>query len=329
MKTFSEKIYNENEYSYMAAYGFIPNIHAYLHDEEQQSDRDAMLVVPGGGYCMCTPHEGELVAKEFYRQGMNVFVLTYTTDITMSVPLKKQPLEDLSRAVRYIRKNESLYNIKGKKLIIAGFSAGAHVAGCLAVHYNDIADKSEEYNEVSNRPDGVILAYPVITFGEKTHIYSVQTLLGKEPTDEELEYFSIEKNVTEDTPPCFIWQTATDELVPVENSYMMAMALKEKGVGFAHYVFPSGFHGLSMPNDEFFDGLNGGMYTLDQTDRAVKAVKEGRGINVSEQRKKELEQQFPDSKSDDPMEPPYEIDRTWSSDVGLWPELARVWINRL
>ncbi len=359
MKGFRKEIWQEGEYSYPAAYGFVPNVHAFIHDENDDA-RDCMLVVPGGGYCMCTPHEGELVAKVFYEQGMNVFVLTYTTDITMSVPLKKQPLEDISRAVRFIRKNEKEYNIQNKKLIVCGFSAGAHVAGSLTVHFDDVTDKSEEYKDVSNRPDGAILAYPVITSGEYTHIYSIQTLLGNEPTDEELEYFSLEKQVTENTPPCFVWQTVEDNLVPVENSYLMAEALRAKGVPFAHYVFPTGFHGLSYPSEEFFGDYNGGRYVLEQLEKAVAAVKAGKGINVSEQRKKELEEQFPDIKpegyvesdsekdsekeaaekpaesaadsadSEEPdtsMLPP--IDKTWSEDIGLWPELARVWMNRL
>ena len=343
MREFKEIIWQDGEYSYDAAYGFVPSIHGYIHDEDD-ADRDCMLVIPGGGYCMCTPHEGELVAEVFYEQGMNTFVLTYTTDITMSVPLKKQPLEDASRAVRFIRKRETEYNIQGKKLIVCGFSAGAHVAGSLAVHFADITDRSSEYADINNRPDGAILAYPVITTGEYTHEYSVQALLGKEPTAEELEYFSLEKQVTENTPPCFLWQTAEDNLVPVENSYLMAKALREKGIPFAHYVFPTGFHGLSYPSEKFFSFNAGGEYVLEQLEKAVAAVKAGKGNNVSEQRKKELEEQFPDPKPEGQDEnkqaetenqeaqqdegglPP--IDFTWSEDIGVWPELARVWMNR-
>ena len=256
MKEFSEKIWQENEYNYAAAYGFIPSIHSYIHDEASDENRDCMLIVPGGGYCMCVSHEGELVAKVFYEQGMNVFVLSYTTDITMSVPLKKQPLEDISRAVRFIRKRAGEYHIKDKKLIVCGFSAGAHVCGSLAVHYEDIADANPAYAEISNRPDGAILSYPVITSGEYTHIYSIQTLLGKEPSQEELDYYSIEKQVKTTTPPCFIWQTEEDELVPVENSYLMAEALRKNKIPFAHYVFPKGFHGLLA--DTFQGCLPGG-----------------------------------------------------------------------
>ena len=324
MINFSKTIWDENEYSYEAAYGFVPNIHSYLHEDDEE--RDCMLVVPGGGYCMCVPHEGELVAEEFYNRGMNTFVLTYSTDITMSVPLKDQPLRDISRAVRYIRKNEEEYNIAGKKLIVCGFSAGAHVCGSLAVHFDDVKDDNPQYSGISNRPDGAILSYPVITFGPQTHIYSVQTLLGKNPSQEELDFFSLEKNVTENTPSCFIWQTQEDELVPVENSYLMAAALREKHIPYAHYVFPKGFHGLSAANKDFFGGWNGGEYTLEQVMKAVGAVKAGKGINVSDQRKKELEEQF--AENTQPPEQP-SIDMSWSEDVGLWPDLAMAWMKRL
>ncbi len=326
MKNFSEKIWDESEYNYAAAYGFIPEIHAYMHDDDQS--RDCMLVIPGGGYCVCTPHEGELVAEEFYKRGMNAFVLTYTTDITMSVPLKDQPLQDISRAVRFIRKRSEEYNISGKKLIVCGFSAGAHVAGTLAVHYEEISDVNTAYSNISNRPDGVILSYPVITAGELTHIYSIQTLLGKNPTQEELDYYSIEKQVKPSTPPCFIWQTEEDELVPVENSYLMAEALHKARIPYAHYVFPKGFHGLSVANDDFFNGWSGGMYVMDQVFKAIEAVKAGKGVNVSDERRAELEAQFPDNQ--EPVMPEgLPIDQSWREDAGLWPSLAEAWIKRL
>ena len=325
MKIVREKIWKEGEYDYAASYGFTPNVFAYIHNDDEK--RDCMLVVPGGGYCMVVPHEGEIPALEFYRRGMNVFVLTYTTDITMSVPLGRQPLNDISRAVRFIRKRASEYNIDGKKLLVMGFSAGAHVCGSLAVHFDDVADSDAELAGISNRPDGVILSYPVITTGEYTHRDSIRALLGNEPDEKELEYFSLEKQVTENTPPCFIWQTEEDALVPVENSYLMAMALRKAKVPFAHYVFPAGFHGLSAANNEFFRGWSSSPwhYNNEQTMRAVRAVREGKGVNVSEQRKEELIQQF--FSGNEP--PAMGIDMSLQEDVGLWTDLAYAWIKRL
>lgn len=321
--SFRENIWKEGEYNYAAAYGFTPNIHAYLHKDNEK--HDCMLIAPGGGYCMCVPHEGELVAKEFYDRGMNVFVLSYTTDITMSVPLKKQPLEDISRAVRFIRKNADKYNINPDKLIICGFSAGAHVCGSLAVHFDDVKDVDPEYQKYSNRPDGVILSYPVITAGDKAHEGSFVALLGKDAPQEELDYFSLEKHVTTNTPPCFIWQTQEDDLVPVENSYLFAMALRGKKVPFAHYVFPAGFHGLSVANKDYFTGWSGADYTMEQTMCAAFAVRDGKGVNVSDTRKQELIDQF----FGDNEQPANGIDMSLQKDVGLWPELASAWMERL
>lgn len=323
MNTFRENIWAEGEYTYEASYGFIPNIIAYLHNDDEK--RDCMLIVPGGGYCMVVSHEAELPAMEFYNRGMNVFVLTYTTDITMSVPLKKQPLNDISRAVRFIRNKAGEYNIDGKKFFVCGFSAGAHVCGSLAVHYADVKDVNPEYDKISNKPDGVILSYPVITTGEFTHADSIRALLGNDPSADELEYFSLEKQVDEKTVPCFIWQTAEDGLVPVENSYLMAEALRRNKVPFAHYVFPNGDHGLSIANDDHFKGWSGGWeYTMEQVFRAVGAVREGKGVNVSDKRKEELIAQFAPGNEWEPQG----IDMSLQEDVGLWSDLAWAWIRR-
>ena len=331
MIEFRENIWEEGEYNYKAAYGFTPNIHAYLHDDEIK--RKCMLICPGGGYCMCVPHEAQLPAHEFYNQGMNVFVLTYTTDITMSVPLKKQPLMDVSRAIRFIRKNADKYHVDSSNLIICGFSAGAHVCGSVTVHYDDVKDDNEKYKDISNRPDGSILSYTVITTGEYTHIYSVWALVGQDASDEEKDYFSLEKHVNEKTPPCFIWQTQTDDLVPVENSYLMAEALRKNNVPFAHYVFPTGMHGLSTANDDFVDGVEIDDYTMEQVKLAVENVKAGKGINVSDQRRKELEEQFSENTNDNNDENNENIesffDKSVVNDVGMWTKLAQVWIDRL
>ena len=80
MKTFRVDLWKPEEYTYEAAYGFMPNLHAYLH-EEDDSPRRCMIVVPGGGYCMLAAHEGELPAvrpprensgvEEYYKYNQN------------------------------------------------------------------------------------------------------------------------------------------------------------------------------------------------------------------------------------------------------------------
>ncbi len=327
MREIIEKIWKTDEYDYKASYGFVPGIHGYIHEDslDGAKGRDCMIILPGGGYCLCAPHEGAPIAMEFYDKGMNTFVLTYTTDITMSVPLKRQPMEDVSRAVRYVRKNASGFGIEGGKVIICGFSAAGHVCGSLAVHYKDIKDPDPELEGISNRPDGAILSYPVISTGEYGHESSFEALLGKEPTPEELEYFSLEKQVSPDTPPCFLWQTLPDELVPVENSYIFADALKEKGVPFAHYVFPSGLHGLGLCKE---GAKIDGTYVMEQVERAVTAVKAGKGVNVSDSRCAELKEQFPGEDSGWGTGNPHDLSDV-GRDTGMWPDLAYIWMSRL
>lgn len=329
---FRENIWKDGEYTYAAAYGFTPNIHAYLHKDSEL--RPCMIVVPGGGYCMVVGSEGEIVARDFFEMGMNVFVLTYTTDITMSVPLKKQPMSDISRAIRYVRANSERFHIDAGKLAISGFSAGGHVCASIATHYQDIEDPDAKLNAISNRPDTVIVGYPVITSGEFTHIYSIQALLGYEPTKEELDYYSCEKQVHPEMPPCFIWQTVEDNLVPVENSMMFAESCRKAGVPYAYYAFPRGPHGLSVPFQKMGQIGLGEPYTMEQVNNAVQAVKEHKGINVSDKRRTELMMQFfgnPEGEKKEeeaPKRPPM-MDIPSFDDVAMWQSLAKVWLKYL
>ena len=243
---------------------FKPNITAYIHTEDE-TVRPGILVVPGGGYCVVSCTEGEIVAKEFFLKGYNTFVVTYTTEPLIQEPLKLQPLKDLSRAMVMVRKNSDYFHVNPHMLAICGFSAGGHLCGSLAVHYDEKElEETGEYREISNRPDAVILGYPVITTGEFCHKDSFQVLLGANASSEELEYMSLEKNVSEKTPPSFLWQTATDELVPVENSILFAESCRKKKVPVALHIFESGKHGMSVANEEWaYDDFTG-LYTMEQ-----------------------------------------------------------------
>lgn len=216
---------------------------AYVHDEDDDA-RPALLVVPGGGYDHLSPNEAENVAVRFYHLGYQAFVLNYTVDSTKSFPLKHQPLKDISRAVRLLRKNADKYRIYESKVVVCGFSAGGHLAASLCVHYKDVEDP--EFADFSNRPDGAILSYPVITSSTHAHKRSFEVLLGPLATMDDLRYYSIEKQVTEDMVPSFIWCTAQDENVPIDNSLVMAKAMREKKVPYALHIYSEGLHGINL-----------------------------------------------------------------------------------
>ena len=316
MKTERFLIWQDIEYSYPLALDFIPHLTSYLH--EDCAARPCMLVVPGGGYCVVSPTEAEIVAKKFYQFGCNAFVLTYTTNLLMCEPLKDQPMKDLARAIRFLRSNKERFNISPDRLFLCGFSAGAHLCGSVCVHYGDVEDV--KYKGISARPDAAILSYPVITSGEKAHRGSFRALLGDGATDAEMEYYSLEKQVSEDTPPCFLWQTADDESVPVENSALFAAALKAHGVPFAYHVFSGGPHGMSLADDDWVKARFGTPYTMEQNDQVIQAVLSG-AIPASEETKQALSAMASGQDFQLPLKEP-------DPEVSAWPLLAWTWLSK-
>ena len=274
MKKQSCRLWDPSEYSYEMAFGFVPNVVPYIHDDDRE--RPAVIIAPGGAYAVVSPTEGEVVADRFYEKGCQAFVLTYTVNPLMNAPLVRdlhvgeplhggaplvrylhvgepldnQPLCDISRAVRYVRRNAAGFHVDPDKLAICGFSAAGHLCCSLGEFYGAVSDPDPEYSNFSNRPDAIILSYPVISSGEYAHQDSFRNLLGRDVYDgdeahnELLEKWSLEKHVTDKMPPCFIWQTATDELVPCENSFLLANALKNAGVSYALHIFSHGTHGM-------------------------------------------------------------------------------------
>ncbi|MDO5423731.1 MAG: alpha/beta hydrolase [Eubacteriales bacterium] len=314
-------LWKEGEYHYRMAFGFVPNLTALLHEEKEK--RPAVIVVPGGGYRIVSPSEGEIVAKAFYEKGYQVFVCTYTTNLLGLAPLKTQPMQDLSRAVRMIRKNAGKFRVRTDRVILCGFSAGAHLCGSLCVHFEDIEDTNAEFAGISNRPDAAVLSYPVITAGNYAHRDSFTALLGEDASEEELDYMSLERHVKKNTPPCFLWQTATDELVPVENSGLMAKALKEQGIPFACHVFSGGKHGLSLANEAWANGEYGIADTMQQTANLVQAVKDGSFFLPEPGRQQVLDSFDYDEEAGKELLK----GNIPNKEAAVWPALADVWVN--
>jgi len=167
--------------------------HAIIFHEDEKV-RPCILIAPGGGYSVVSPSEGEIVAKKFYEMGYHTAVVTYTTNLLQMIPLKLQPMQDLMRAIRYIRKHAEELHVDKDKIMLCGFSAGAHACGSVAVHWQEFENtETGEYASISAKPNAVILSYPVITSGDCAHRGSFTALLGADASEEELEYMSLEK----------------------------------------------------------------------------------------------------------------------------------------
>ncbi len=256
MYSIREFLWTKETYPVKDLGSFLPNITGYLHEDDLP--RPAMLVVPGGGYFVVSTTEAQIVADKFFAAGYQTFVLTYTVNcgdmrnfLKLPLePLTNQPLMDISRAVSCIRAHAQEWHVDASHVAACGFSAGGHLVGSLAVHHQEAFLQNDPFG-CSNRPDAVILSYPVITANERYwHEGSIKSLAGfSAHTPEQFYYYSLEKHVTPDTPPAFLWHTITDDAVPVENSLLFMQSCKQAHVPCELHLFPEGPHGLSTADE--------------------------------------------------------------------------------
>jgi len=214
----------------------------YIHVPEKPNGT-AMVICPGGGYGgLVTGAEGHGIAKWLNGNGITGIVLEYELPKGRATV----PLEDAQQSIRLARFNAKRWKIDENKIGIIGFSAGGHLASTAGTHFdlgNETAE--DELEQTSCRPNFMVLVYPVITMGERTHGGSKRNLLGKEPTAENERLFSNELQVTRNTPPAYIAHAKDDIVVPPEHSQMFRDALTAKGVAVEYLELPSGGHGLN------------------------------------------------------------------------------------
>lgn len=225
-------------------------LYTYILSNSKEIDsarkRPTIIICPGGGYEFTSDREAEPIAIKMNAMGFNACVLRYSVR-PATFPTA---LLELSKAVALIRKNCDEWHVDINKVIVAGFSAGGHLAASLGVFWNR-AFLSEGLG-ISNeeiKPNGLLLSYPVITSGEFAHKGSFAGLVG-ENNQTLLDEVSLERQVSSDTPPTFLWHTFSDASVPVENSFLFAGALLKNKVPLEMHIYPNGVHGLSLGTEE-------------------------------------------------------------------------------
>ena len=114
-------------------------------------------------------------------------------------------------------------------------------------------DKTEIYEKLNIpkgyiKPTGMMLLYPVIS--AKYHRESFYNLLmNKNASFDELDFCSIEKQVSKDTCPAFIMHTSNDEIVDIKNTLVLANALTENNIKFEMHIYPDAPHGIALGNE--------------------------------------------------------------------------------
>ena len=226
--------------------GYQPVLACYLQNRSADipgSDRrPAVIICPGGAYRRRSDREGEPVALRFLAEGMQAFVLQY------SVEPSEYPcaLLELAAAVAVIRENSEAWSVDPGRILVCGFSAGGHLAAALGTRWKEaFIGRALGSGNYQWKPDGMILCYPVISLEEYGHEESRRYLLGSR--EKELAgKLSLQRRVSADTVPAFIWCTQEDEQVPMENSLLFAAALRANHVSLELHIYEKGEHGLSL-----------------------------------------------------------------------------------
>ncbi len=239
--------------STLAGEGDVPKL--IITKVQSQTPTAAVVILPGGGYGgHAIDHEGYQFAEWFHSMGVTSAICTYrlrgkgNAGKGYGHPV---PMIDAQRAIATLRARAKEWNIDPGRIGVIGFSAGGHLCSTVSTHFAEIDPAADDpVARVSSRPDFSILCYPVIAFGKPhTHKGSQRNLIGADPSAQLVMSLSNERQVSDQTPPTFLFHTVEDKVVPVRNSIDYFLACQEHGVAAEMHIFPKGRHGVGLARD--------------------------------------------------------------------------------
>jgi len=221
-----------------------PTLIIYLPEKPSGA---GIVICPGGGYGgLAIDHEGHQIARWLNENGIAGFICDYRhRGKGYGHPA---PLQDAQRAIRSVRSRAKSFGVDAAKIGILGFSAGGHLCSTAVTHFDaGEPGSSDPVMRVNSRPDFGVLCYPVIAFDQPfTHKGSQRNLLGEDASPELVASLSNEKQVSDQTPPCFLWHTWEDKAVPPENSVVFYQALLAHKIPSELHIYEQGPHGLGL-----------------------------------------------------------------------------------
>jgi acetyl esterase/lipase len=205
----------------------------------------AIIYAPGGGYVRVAGGvNGGEITRWMNSLGVTVFMLKYR-NVEYGHPA---PLRDALRAVRLLRSRAGEFGLKVDRIGMLGGSAGGHLTASAGTLFDAPEGRTgAELDQISGRPDFLIMVFPVITMQEPyAHATSVHALLGANPTDEMKHHLSVDEQVSKQTPPTFLVHSTADTTVVVENSLLFFAAMRRAKAPIEMHLYPKGPHGSGM-----------------------------------------------------------------------------------
>ena len=234
---------------------------------KQNANGAAIIWVASGGWFSSHDWVNAGAAGEYLKRGYTVFAVVHGSQPKYTIP---EVVEDMHRAVRFIRSRADQYKIDPNRIGITGGSAGGHLS--LMQGTAGTAGKPDAKDPVdrfSSRVQAVACFYPPTDFlnygkpGENAigrgvlkdfrapfdfHEMDAKTKSFVPVTDEE-QILTIGRNispvnhVTADDPPTLIIHGDADFLVPIQQAEIIIDKLKQAGVTAELVVKKGAAHG--------------------------------------------------------------------------------------
>lgn len=188
----------------------------------------AMVVCPGGGYSILAYDlEGTEICAWLNNIGITAILLKYRVPSRQGMLKHGAAMQDLQRAISYVRAHAQELNIDSQRVGVMGFSAGGHLSAMACNHYNQRSYlPTDEVDTVSCRPDFCLLVYPAYLDGENFQL-------------------APELKVSPNTPPTMLIHTEDDRSY-INSSLFYYYALKEAGVPAQMHLYSKGGHGYGL-----------------------------------------------------------------------------------
>lgn len=219
-------------------------LQGYLREDAPDQTYPAIIIVPGGSYTHIPEQQAEDLALSWSAIGYQAFFLRYSF-VAEKQPLMPAPVIELAQSMAVLRQNATTWQIDAQRIVIAGFSVGGHIVALFNDRWADTDFNVQAHTTPDAiRPQAVILGYPVIT--PKAGFPKDQETLAQWTTN--AASIAADQQVTTKNAPTFIWVTASDPLVPVQNALAYAQASIQQGIDTELHVFHHGPHGLALAN---------------------------------------------------------------------------------
>ncbi|MDL2261965.1 alpha/beta hydrolase [Bacteroidales bacterium OttesenSCG-928-I21] len=213
----------------------------------------AIIICPGGSYAHLygIKTEGFGVAEWLNKNGITAFVLKYR--VGKNGYHHPAMIEDVQRAIQWVRENAKKYNINPELLGVMGFSAGGHLSLMSGIFFDEnYLIKYGFDNSINLKPSFVVPVYPVVSMQDEiAHKRSRKNLLTRKFTQTEKNKFSMEMQVlNSNISPVFLVATKDDPVVDYKNSVVLVEALKKYNAKHKFLLYETGGHGFGMDKEK-------------------------------------------------------------------------------